>query len=100
MQPSIAEEGIPEDWTAECNNLRVDGVPKSATKLVKPQHPHHLHQGDNVSASVLILQLLQPFLQTPMILLLITYLGGLASGLLMLKARSNPPSPPLAKKNN
>lgn len=69
------EEGISDDWAAECNNLNVE-VP-----VVKEPRTHHQEEA---SPTLLenVISFLEPLAHTPLVLLAVTYGSGLATGLL------------------
>lgn len=71
---SIMEEGISDDWAAECNNLNVE-VPLPREPRVRHEQPSGSF-GENLQA------LLAPLYHMPLMLLLVTYGSGLATGLL------------------
>lgn len=68
------EEGISDDWAAECNNLNVE-VPIVKSPKAKVVHP---------PATLLdaLYAFFAPLAHTPLVLLLVTYGSGLATGLL------------------
>ena len=68
------EESISDDWAAECNNLNVEVPLPKAPRVKQPEVPLTFFES--------VLTFLAPLAHTPLVLLLVTYGSGLATGLL------------------